>query len=472
MLDKKAVFINTASQVIVRFITLAFTLISIKLLTNYLGAAGVGKYNTITAYVNLFIVVADLGLFSVTVREISKNPEKERKILSNVLVIRLISTILACGVAVFIVYMTKYDQQIKLGTLIATGFLFFNLMASVYDIALQYRLKMQYSAIAEFLSKFITILALYIIIRLNGNFYWIISTIALSGLLIFLFKWLFSTKFIRISAEYNKSIAKWIFGLSWPFGLIFIVNNLFFKLDTLMLFAIKGATAVGIYTVAYKILEVTAFIGSYFSSALKPAFSENISKDKESISSILSKSIAVMLFIAAPITIICIVFSREIILFLSSPEFISGSYALILLSFVLPLIYLDGLLGELLIANDEKKLLIRISIFILIFNFVVNLIVIPIYSFMGAAATTLLSQIILLGLKYHYTKKIIRYNLPKVKIMKILAISILTLAIGWMIRGLNVNFLILIFLLGTVYFTLCYLFKLANLRSIKEILQS
>jgi O-antigen/teichoic acid export membrane protein len=56
MLDKKAVFINTASQVVVRFITLAFALVAIKLLTNYLGTTGVGEFNTIVAYINLFLL--------------------------------------------------------------------------------------------------------------------------------------------------------------------------------------------------------------------------------------------------------------------------------------------------------------------------------------------------------------------------------------------------------------------------------
>ncbi len=472
MLPKKAIFINTASQVIVRFITLAFTLISIKLLTNYLGTKGVGEYNTITTYINFFIVIADLGLFSVTVREVSKNPSKEKQILSNVLVIRTVATIIACFVAYMIVFFTKYDQSIKIGTLIATGFLFFNLMASVYDIALQYRLKMQYSALAEFLSKLITIIALYIIIKMHGNFYWVTSTIALSGFLIFIFKWIFTARFVKFSAQFDQRVAKWIFNLSWPLGLVFIVNNLFFKLDTLLLFVIKGASTVGIYTVAYKVLDVTTFIGFYFSSALKPVISENIGKDKEAIGAIMNKSFAVMLFIAAPISIVCIAFSKEIILFLSNSEFIAGSKALILLAFTLPFIYFDALQAEIFIANDERKLLIRISIFILLFNFLANLIIIPKYSFMGAASTTLLSEIVLFLINNYYTKKIINYSLPWMTGLKIVAVAALSLLVGFWLKHINIYFIFLIAVEVAAYFLLCYAFNILSYKSFKEMLKS
>lgn len=470
MLNKKAVFINTASQALVRLVTLFFTLISIKLLTGYLGPGGVGEYNTITTYINFFIVIADLGLFSVSVREIAKNPEKERSILSNVLLIRLISVLIASVVASVIVFLTKYSSDIKLGTLIATGFLIFNLLGSVYDSVLQYRLKMQFSALAEFLSKFVAIIALYLVIIYHGNFLWIISTVSLSGFLMFLFKWLFAKKYSKFRISYNRSISKWLYSMAWPLGLVFIVNNLFFKLDTLMLFAIKGATAVGIYSVSYKVLEVTAGFGSYFASALKPTFSSNIAKNSTHISSIVTKSINVMVFVSFPITIISVLFPREIILLLSNQDFVSGGSALIMLGFSLPLIYLVTLLGEILVANDERKLLIKIAVFILLFNFISNLILIPLYSLQAAAFTTLLSEVVLLGINYHYTQKIVRYKVDFTTIGRILFVSAVSLIVGYFAKMLGLNFIILMIIVLAFYAILAWMLRIYSPDSIRELI--
>lgn len=473
MKESKAIFINTSSQISVRIISLAFTLVSIKLLTNYLGAFGVGEYNTITTYVNFFLVIADLGLFSVTVREISKKPEEEKGILSNVFIIRLVSALVACIVAIGIVFFSKYrlDHNIIYGVIIACGFLFFNLMASIYDVVLQYRLKMQFSALAEFLSKIISIAALFLIVFLKGDFLWVTATIALSGITIFLFKWLFASKYIKFGPQYNKAIADWILRLAIPLGIVFIVNNLFFKLDTLMLFVIKGATAVGIYSVAYKILEVTIFFGSYFASALKPTLSKNILSDKNAVKSMIEKSFLVMLFIALPVSVLCIAFARDIILFLSNEQFLSGSRALVILAISLPVMYFDVLLSEILIANNESRLLLKIAFAILAFNFIFNLIFIPRYSFMGAAWGTLISEVILFVVNFRLVNKIIKLNINLFEVFKLLLVSISTFFAAKLFLSVGVPFILAAIIGIFVYLILAYMINAAEIRSVKMLLE-
>src|SRR3990172_1068591 len=94
-INKRVIFINTVSQIVARVLTLALALISIKLLTNYLGVYGVGQYNTVNTYAGIIIVIADMGLFSVAVREMVKRPGREKKILSNVLTMRVLSALAA-----------------------------------------------------------------------------------------------------------------------------------------------------------------------------------------------------------------------------------------------------------------------------------------------------------------------------------------------------------------------------------------
>lgn len=472
-MNKKAIFFNTASQVAVRFITLAFTLISIKLLSNYLGATGLGNFNTITTYINLFIVVADLGLFSVAVREIAKNPDNEKKILANSFFIRLVSALIACVVASGIVFLTKYNPEIKFGVLIASGYLFFNLLASVYDVLLQYRLKMQYSALAEFIAKPINILLIFIIIRLHGNFFWITSTIAIWGISIFLLKWLFSIRFVKVGVEYDRKTTRWILSLSLPLGLVFIVNNLFFKLDTLMLFAIKGAAAVGIYSVAYRVLETTTFIAGYFASALKPSFSKEVNDDKKALGRIVEKSIMVMLLCAIPITVISIAFSKEIILFLSNSDFLSGANALVILALSLPFIYLIILLSEILIANDSRKTFLGISIFILLFNFATNLYAITRFSFMGASVTTLISEVLLFGIMVFFAKKIVPFTLKNSKIFVITILFLLTLLAAHLFKSVfHLYFIWNVIITVLAYATIGYLLGLVKPRQAVELINT
>ena len=81
----------------------------IKILTGYLDVAGYGLYSKIYNYLSIFAVVADLGLYTITVRELTKhqdNPEMIEKISGNILSLRTLSGIgiifLSLGIAPFL----------------------------------------------------------------------------------------------------------------------------------------------------------------------------------------------------------------------------------------------------------------------------------------------------------------------------------------------------------------------------------
>jgi len=85
------------------FSTVALSLYSIRLITGYLGQDGFGKYSTVLAFFAFFSALADLGLSSVTAREISREGADEGKILSKVLSLRLTSSFVVFLLAPFLV---------------------------------------------------------------------------------------------------------------------------------------------------------------------------------------------------------------------------------------------------------------------------------------------------------------------------------------------------------------------------------
>lgn len=77
----------------------------IKVLTNYLDIAGYGLYSKIYNYLSIFAVIADLGLYTITVRELTKHEDDQKmveKISSNVLTLRTVSGLLILGLSLAI----------------------------------------------------------------------------------------------------------------------------------------------------------------------------------------------------------------------------------------------------------------------------------------------------------------------------------------------------------------------------------
>jgi O-antigen/teichoic acid export membrane protein len=447
---------NIVSQIIGRVVVLALSLISVKLVTNYLGPDGTGYYNTIITYFSFFITIADFGLFSVGVREIAKAPEKTSKILNNIFSIRFISAVAVTAVAVIIVLFTNYPPVVKYGVVLTSFFPIFNLLSSVYDIYLQSQLQMQKSATTEMVTRIFTVFLVYLTVVLNLGYYVILSSVAISAIINYFLKYFVVKKQIKIKFEFDKEIISWILKLSLPLGIVFIVNNFYFKVDTLILFYFKGASEVGIYSVAYKVLETTVFAAAFLAYSLKPLLSISVENNKKRASEAIATGFTFLLYMALVIGIVCIPFSKEIIVFLSSEAFVGGAPVLIILSFASIFIYLNVLFGEIMIAKDMRKYLIWVSVIVLLINIISNIILIPKYSYVAAAYTTLASEMLLILLGYLISRQILPISFDLFRGIKLLFCAFLSVILSMLLKGFGLNFILVIFVAIAFYLVTTY----------------
>ncbi|PIS07812.1 hypothetical protein COT78_01565 [Candidatus Berkelbacteria bacterium CG10_big_fil_rev_8_21_14_0_10_43_13] len=447
---------NTLVQMIGRIIILALSLVSIKLVTNYLGTAGTGYYNTVITYLSFVIVIADLGLFSVTVREVSKNPHKLKQLFSNIFTIRFVTALIATFLAILVANKTSYPAEIKNGLVVAALFPIFNLAGSVYDMFFQYKLEMQKVVLAESISKIITVLSILLVVYLHLGYYAIIFTVSLAAILSFLIKAIISRHELPFVFSFEKKIVAQILKMSVPLGLVFIVNNIYFKVDTLILFYFKGAVDVGIYAVAYRVLETTLFAGAYLVSSLKPLLSTSIDQDREKAKGAITQASTFLLAIALALTIISSVFSHDIVLFLSNSSFLPGAGAMAILGLTPIFLFLSGLFGEILIAKDKKKLLTILSIFILCFNVGLNIYFIPRYSYIGAAATTVISEVVLVCTSFLAARRVIEIKLDFARGAKLIFSAAMASAFAIISRSFGAYFLLNLAITMVIYGSMIY----------------
>jgi len=82
--------------------TVVLSLVSIRLITGYLGKEGFGDYATILAFFAFFSAIADLGIGQITAREISKRDANESEILGKVASLRIVSSLSVILVAILL----------------------------------------------------------------------------------------------------------------------------------------------------------------------------------------------------------------------------------------------------------------------------------------------------------------------------------------------------------------------------------
>jgi O-antigen/teichoic acid export membrane protein len=67
----KKIYTNTIAQIVSKILTAIISIAMIKILTNYLDLEHYGLYSKLYNYLSIFAVIADLGLYTITVRELS-----------------------------------------------------------------------------------------------------------------------------------------------------------------------------------------------------------------------------------------------------------------------------------------------------------------------------------------------------------------------------------------------------------------
>src|SRR6202040_1829071 len=105
-------------------------LASVAVLTRYLGPARYGQYGLAFSYTQLFGVIADVGLFTVVVREISKTPERTEALVGNAIAMRLALSFSALSLALGVALALPYPQAVRIAILIAGGALTLDLLTA------------------------------------------------------------------------------------------------------------------------------------------------------------------------------------------------------------------------------------------------------------------------------------------------------------------------------------------------------
>ncbi|MFH0906857.1 MAG: flippase [bacterium] len=393
MLSRKIAY-NTIISAGARIIGLALSLITIGFTSRYLGRVGFGYYATILAFLYFFTVLADLGLYSICLREISRPKTDEKKIASNIFTLRFFAGFFIFILAPLIVYLFPYPLEIKFGVLI--GALGFWMMSSQQVLigVFQKHLQMSRVALAELLGRLVQLGLIIVAVSQDIGFLFIIIAMVVGSLVNFLLVFLFSRKYIPISFQFDFLFWGSVLKKSWPLALAAVFTLIYFRLDTIMLSLMKGPADVGIYSLAYKFLESLLFFPAMFVGLVMPLLSKYAFSSRARFIKISQKTTEVLLLFIVPLVIGTLFVSERVVVLIAGEQFILSAGVLNMLIIATGIIFLALLFSNMIISLEKQKYLTYIYGFGAVINLSANFIFIPRYSYYGAAATTVVTELI------------------------------------------------------------------------------
>ncbi|MFH1509194.1 MAG: flippase [bacterium] len=461
---------NSIIQFVGKIIGTLLALITISMMLRYLRQEGFGVYTTAINFLAIFGVLADMGLYLVMTREISKEGADVSKIASNAFTLRLTIAVIALVLAPLVALIFPYSLTTKLAILIGT---FSYLAISLNQILVgifQKHFRMDKVTIGEIVGRLIWLAGVYLAIKMGWSILAIMAVVSISSVINFLITFFFARRYVKIRLTFDK---KWwwrLIKITAPLAAAVILNLIYFRAGVIILSVLKGDGAeVGILGAAQKILENLITFAAIFSGLLFPVFSKYIKTDIEKFARIFRKGFDALAIIVIPLIVGTQFVATPLMVFFGEEEFADSAGVLKALIFAVGAIFFGNLCGNAVVAANKQKKMVPFYAIAAVLAVGISFGLIPYFSYYGAVVSTLITEFLIA-----ISSIIIIYKATKVRPhFKVFGKALLASLImgAFLYFTPNLNFLIAIVVAGLIYFVVLYLIKGVSKDIVVEIIR-
>jgi O-antigen/teichoic acid export membrane protein len=420
-----------------------------------LGPSLQGSFSLAMNFILIFSFIPDFGLTAVLIREIIKNQSQRKEIFANA----FLSVFFLLFLSILIINLTKFifikDEMAQTLIFILSLFLIFDTLREFLYSLFRAEEKMELQALSHLTTNFLLLLLGIWFLKIKPHPFSLSQAYLFASFLGFLLTFLLLRK--EIIFNYFKFFkSKLVFDLlnkSWPIGIANFLFLIITYLDSLIVGWFHPPKDVGLYTSVVKLTEFLYFFPAALAMAVFPILSK---KDKDDFQKTISFGFQLSFFISLPILGGLLILSKEIIGFIFGEKYLPASLGLQLISFSIPFNFLLLILIDALIALDKRKELLIYDLFVVILNFLLNLLFVPQYSYFASSLITSISSFISLIFALFILKKYVPLSLKKLKIFNYLLTTILMMILVYL---LPFHLIIKIILGALFYFTFLFLLQ-------------
>ena len=393
---------NTSVQAAGKAISVILSFATIGLLTRYLGTSGYGNFTLVFSYMSFFSVISDFGLQLTIVRELTGKNFKE-DLYGTFLWLKIILFFLSMLVEFLFLIFFPYSHTLKIGIIIGGLAVGIGGLSGYGMTIFQSKVRLDLVTFVDVVTKAITVALIFLFIFLKFGFYSIISTVLLGNLVGFAVTWILLRRNTPLTFGFNKEIAKKVMMWSLPVGFTSFFSLMYFKLDTIMLSVIRSSSEVGVYSLAYKILENVIVIWAFYMASVYPLLLRFKGENERKFNKLFKNSFLLALLSSSIIVTTCFMLSPYLINIFGGMNFAGSSTALRIIIFSVPFVFINNIFFYHFIMKKNMYPVIFSLIVSLLFNFLANLAYIPKYGYLAASYITVVTEFLLFFLLLSFT---------------------------------------------------------------------
>jgi O-antigen/teichoic acid export membrane protein len=439
-----------------------------------LGPDDLGKYYFAISFTTIFAILIDLGLANVLTREVAKKQEGAEKYLANNLAIKVPLAFLTIVLVTLLSYFFHYSELVRTLIFVSCISMVLDSFTLTFWAVMRGFHNLKYESLASIIFQLIIFSSGVFSLYLGWGLLWLMAALALAS--IFGFAYSFLTVLLktslRLRLEFDRPFVKDLALLTLPFAAFAIFQRIYTYVDSVMLQSLSGDRSVGIYQVAFKIINALQFLPAAFSASLYPAFSSYWHKNREQLPITFERALNYLLIISVPISIGIFAVSDKVVALFShgySEAILPLQVTILSTSFV----FLNFALGALLNACDRQIANTKIIAIAAVTCIAINWYTIPRYGALGATIADSITNTLIFVLGWFYIPKEIKFNALKIwrQAGKVLLGGLLMGYVATILKE-QLNVFLVIAISGAIYFVLLFILKVFRKEDVVSIINS
>jgi len=369
------------SQIGVKLLNIAVSL----LLVRWLGPARLGAYAYISAFCYPFGALGDVGLGSLAVREISRNPEIEAETLGAARRLYGSLAFLSTSAMLTVAVLTRHDLRTIAAISLMGCVTLLTSITAPYLVAMTAREDLHRLSLHQSAGGVSGAVITLGILWAGGGVTALFSGAVASSVLAY-----FLARVLAGLVPYHRDVS-WSACLTLlrkaiPFGLVLVGFTVYYRLDMIMLRWYWPAEEVGRYAAAYRFLDAMLVLGAAVGAPFYPRLSSLLGRDRCAARELLTASWGLMFALGVPLVVGTSLVAGSLIVTLFGTQFQDAVPLVRLLVWAgLPAL-LVAIPGHALYAADRVWYMAGVYWLGVLANLGANLIVIPAWGAEGAGA--------------------------------------------------------------------------------------
>ena len=385
--------IKNASWIIASRIVQALLALVISMLTaRYLGPSNYGIINYAASIVAFVMPLMHLGVNSVLVQELVRNPDDEGRIIGTATAMTFLSSLLCIGGTVAFAAIANPGETETI------------VVCALYSILLIFQSldMVRYWFQSKYLSKYTSIISLaaYTVVSIykiyllatGKSIYWFVVSNALEYAIISICSiYLYKQKGTQ-KLGFSKTIGRRLLSTGKYYIISELMVTVFVQTDRIMLKGMLNSEATGFYSAAVTCATITQFVFAAILDSSRPAILESKKKSEEAFERNMKRLYSIVIYFSLAQSLAISLFAPLIIHILYGNSYAPASTALRIVVWYTTFSYLGAARNIWILAEGQQKHLLSVNMLGALANVVVNFMLIPVLGISGAAIASLVTQ--------------------------------------------------------------------------------